>query len=149
MGILFFVLFALAEITLVVLTFTKYKDKTAWLKNRAIVRGAEAALLSAIILVPTVNMKWRFFMALGILAARFIFDGIMWLVKRKKASGLKKKGWSVVNCVLSVALIFTALAPAFIQFFHLGLWGVQADFFFLCQKMFIGWFTSLIYWNVL
>lgn len=114
MGILFFVLFALAEITLVVLTFTKYKDKTAWLKNRAIVRGAEAALLSAIILVPTVNMKWRFFMALGILAARFIFDGIMWLVKRKKASGLKKKGWSVVNCVLSVALIFTALAPAFI-----------------------------------
>lgn len=114
MGILYLILFASAEITLAVLTFTKFSEKGAWLKNRAIVRAAEAVILTAIILVPTVNMKWRFFTALGLVTVRFIFDGVMWLVKRKKATGFKKKGWSVVNCVVSVMLMITALTPAFI-----------------------------------
>ena len=114
MGILYLILFATAEITLVVLTFTKFGEKAAWLKNRAIVRSAEVVILLAIILVPTVNMKWRFFTALGLATVRFIFDGVMWLGKRKKATGFKKKGWSVVNCVVSVMLMITALTPAFI-----------------------------------
>lgn len=61
MGIIFFILFTLAEIALVVLTFTKFRKKVTWRRNRAIIRTAEVGLLLGMILIPTVNMKWRFF----------------------------------------------------------------------------------------
>lgn len=112
MGIIYLVIFALAEIPLVVLTFTKFQEKAAWRKNKVIIRAAETVLLLGIILLPTVYLKWRFFAALCIIAVRFIFAGIMWLIKRKKAEGMKKKAWSVVNCVASVILIGAALLPS-------------------------------------
>ena len=77
MGLIFLIIFALAEIALVVLTFTRFGEKAAWLKNRAVIRTAEAALMLGIILVPATNLKWRFFFAMGILAVRFLFAGIM------------------------------------------------------------------------
>lgn len=114
MGLIFLIVFALAEITLVVLTFTRFGEKAAWLKNRAIVRTAEAALMLGIILVPATNLKWRFFFALGILTVRFLFAGIMWLIKRNKATGKKKKTGTVINCIVSIMLIAFALVPSFI-----------------------------------
>ena len=121
MGILFLILFAAAEITLVVLTFTKFQEKTVWRKNRLIVRAAEVVLLLGMILLPTVNFKWRFFGALAVLVIRLIFAGIAWLVKRRNSDGMKKKGWSVVNCILSVILIAVSLAPAFLFTNYSGL----------------------------
>lgn len=114
MGLIFLIIFALAEIALVVLTFTRFGEKAAWLKNRAVIRTAEAALMLGIILVPATNLKWRFFFAMGILAVRFLFAGIMWLIKRNKATGKKKKAGSVVNCIVSIMLIAFALVPSFI-----------------------------------
>lgn len=114
MGLIFLIVFALAEITLVVLTFTRFGEKAAWLKNRAIVRTAEAALMLGIILVPATNLKWRFFFAMGILTVRFLFAGIMWLIKRNKATGKKKKTGTVINCIVSIMLIAFALVPSFI-----------------------------------
>lgn len=114
MGLTFLILFALAEIALVVLTFTKFREKAAWRKSRAIIRAAEAALLLGIVLVPAVHMKWRFFAAAAVLTVRFLFDGVMWLVKRHKSDGLKKRAWSVVNCVVSVMLTASLLVPAFL-----------------------------------
>lgn len=113
-GILFLALFTLAEIVLVVLTSSKFSKKADWMKIRAIVRGAEAFLLLGIILIPGVNMKWRFFIAIGILIVRFIFDVVMCLFKRKKTDSTRKTGRSVVNCILSVVLIAAALVPAFL-----------------------------------
>ena len=114
MGIVFFILFTLAEIALVVLTFTKFREKAVWRKNRAIIRAAEAALLLGMILIPAVNMKWRFFGALIVLAVRLLIAGIVWLVMRKKSNGLRKKPVTVISCVLSVVLIAFSLVPAFI-----------------------------------
>ena len=114
MGMTFLVLFAIAEITLVVLTFTKFGKKFAWLKNYVIIRSVETALLLGMILLPAVHMKWRFFFTLLVVAVRFIFAGIMWIIKHKKIDGMKKKSWSVVNCVLSTALVAVSLVPAFI-----------------------------------
>ena len=108
------ILFTIAEVVLVILTSTGFKEKADWLKNRVFVRGIEAVILTAIILVPTVNMKWRFFAALLTVAFRFVFDGIMWLVKRNKISGKKKAGWSVVNCIVSVVLILVSLVPTYL-----------------------------------
>ncbi len=121
MGMTFLVLFAIAEITLVVLTFTKFGEKAAWLKNRIIIRAVETVLLLGMILLPTVNMKWRFFAALAVVAVRFIFAGIMWIIKHKKIDGMKKKAWSVVNCVLSTILVAVLLVPAFVFTNYSGL----------------------------
>ena len=112
MGMVYLGLFALAEILLVILTFTKFQEKAAWRKNKMIIRAAETVILLGIIILPTVYLKWRFFAALGLVAVRFIFAGIMWLVKHKKAEGLKKKGWSVVNGVVSIILAAIALLPS-------------------------------------
>lgn len=114
MGILFLILFAIAEITLVVLTFTKFREKATWRKNRAIIRAAEVVLLLGMILIPAVNMKWRFFGALIVLAIRLIIAGIVWLVMRRKSNGLRKKPVTVISCILSVILIAFSLIPAFI-----------------------------------
>ena len=114
MGIIFFILFTLAEIGLVVLTFTKFREKAAWRKNRAIIRAAEVVLLLGMVLVPTTNLKWRFFGALIVLAVRLLIAGIVWLVMRKKSNGLRKKPVTVISCVLSVVLIAFSLVPAFI-----------------------------------
>ena len=121
MGIIFFILFTLAEIALVVLTFTKFREKVSWRRNRAIIRAAEVGLLLGMILIPTVNMKWRFFGALIVLAVRLLIAGIVWLVMRKRANGLRKKPVTVISCVLSVVLIAFSLVPAFIFTNYSGL----------------------------
>ena len=121
MGIIFFILFTLAEIALVVLTFTKFREKAAWRRNRAIIRAAEVGLLLGMILIPTVNMKWRFFGALIVLAVRLLIAGIVWLVMRKRSNGLRKKPVTVISCVLSVVLIAFSLVPAFIFTNYSGL----------------------------
>ena len=114
MGLIFLILFTLAEIALVVLTLTKFNEKVKWLKNRAIVRTAELALMLGIILVPATNMKWRFFIALAVLVIRFLIAGISWLVRRRKPLGAKNKAATVVNCVITVLLFPIVLTPAFI-----------------------------------
>ena len=121
MGIIFFILFTLAEIALVVLTFTKFREEVAWRRNRAIIRTAEVGLLLGMILIPTVNMKWRFFGALIVLAVRLLIAGIVWLVMRKQSNGLRKKPVTVISCVLSVVLIAFSLVPAFIFTNYSGL----------------------------
>lgn len=114
MVIFFLITFTLAEVALVILTFTKFREKAAWRKNRLIVRAAETALLLGIVLVPAVHMKWRFVMALIILMVRLLIAGIVWLVKRRSADGVRKKAVTVLSCILSVVLIAFALMPAFL-----------------------------------
>ena len=129
MGIIFFILFTLAEIGLVVLTFTKFREKASWRKNRAIIRAAEVVLLLGMVLVPTTNLKWRFFGALIVLAVRLLIAGIVWLVMRKKSNGLRKKPVTVISCVLSVVLIAFSLVPAFIFTNYNGL-PTTGDFYY-------------------
>lgn len=114
MGIVFLVLFTLAEIALVVLTFVKFRSRPHWRKNRLIFRGAEAALLLGIVLLPTTYLKWRFFAALAALLIMTVFAAIRFLARRKKAEDLRKKAGAVVNCVLSLCFISALLFPAFI-----------------------------------
>lgn len=114
MGILFLILFTLAEIALVVLTFTKFREKSAWRKNRMIVRVIEAALLLGIVLLPFTHMKWRFLFALVIVFIRLLLSLIVWLATRKKASDIGRKPAAIVSCIFSIVLICISLIPAFL-----------------------------------
>ena len=99
MGIIFFILFTLAEIALVVLTFTKFREKAAWRRNRAIIRAAEVVLLLGMILIPTVNMKWRFFGALIVLAVRL-------LIAKKAGNGHQLRAIRGSDCLLARSRVY-------------------------------------------
>lgn len=113
MGLLFLVLFVISEIVLVVLSFTKWSEKSKFLKNRAVITAIEFVLLLLMVVLPTTYMKWRFAMALGVLAVRFICSGISFLCKHQKVQGDVKKSARVVCCVLAVMFMAFSLVPSF------------------------------------
>ncbi len=114
MSMAFFIIFIVIEIVQVVLTFTKAREKAAWLKTRAIVRLIEALTLLCIIVVPSTHMKWRFAVCMAVLIIRLLVAGISWLVRRNKATGLKSRALAVLSCIFSVIIVTLSLAPAFI-----------------------------------
>lgn len=114
MSLIFLIVLAAAEIALIVLTFTKFTEKSAWLKNRTLVTAIEFALLLAIILLPVTHMKWRFAFAVVILIIRLLFELIRFAVRHKKASGSKNKAAAVVSGVFAVIFAALALVPSFI-----------------------------------
>ena len=87
MGLLFLVLFVLSEIALVVLSFTKWSEKSKFLKNRVLVTVSELLILLLIVVLPTTYMKWRFVCALVVLAVRCGFSVISYFAKRNKVQG--------------------------------------------------------------
>ncbi len=113
MGLLFLVIFAVLEIALVVLSFTKWSEKSKFLRNRAVVTVTEFVILLLMVVLPTTYMKWRFAMALGVLVVRFVFSGISFLVKGKKVQGNVKKPARIVCCVLAVMFMALSLIPSF------------------------------------
>ena len=114
MGLTFLIILLIAEITLISLTFTKFAEKAAWLKNRTLVTAVEAVVLLIIVFMPFTHMKWRFAAAIIILALRLIFELIRFAVKRKKATGTKHKAAAVFSGIMSVIFAALALIPAFV-----------------------------------
>ncbi len=114
MSTVFFIIFIALEAAQVVLTFTKAREKAAWLKTRAMVRLAETLALIGIVVIPSTHMKWRFAVALIVLIIRLLIAGIAWLAGRKKAAGVKNKVIAVLGCILSLVIVTLSLAPAFI-----------------------------------
>ena len=53
-------LFVIAEIALLVVTFTKQKEKCQWLKNRVVIRAAEIVIFFIALLTPQVAWDFRF-----------------------------------------------------------------------------------------
>lgn len=114
MGLLFLILFAVSEITLVALTFTKWKEKSEFLKNRILVTASEFLILLLMVLLPVTFMKWRFACALAVLFIRLVIAAAGFLIRRKKVTGTKKKAGRIVSCILSVILMMFALVPSFV-----------------------------------
>lgn len=114
MSLIIFVLLGITEIGFAVLTAVKFNEKSVWLKNRAVFRAAETAVLAGMVLLFVKNMRWRFFVAVFLIAIRFIFAAIMWFVKRKRTTGYRKKSRLIANCIISLLLITVSLIPAFV-----------------------------------
>lgn len=103
-----------AEIVLSVRTLKKGDDKSLWMKNRTILKAAELLLIVILVILPIVNLKWRYAFALTLLGIRFVFGVIIWLIRRKKTVGKRIKAKAVVSCVLSVIMFALMLVPAFV-----------------------------------
>lgn len=114
MGFVLLGLFIVVELVLLVVTFTKQKEKVQWLQNRVIARGGEVVLFLLVLLLPQAAWDFRFKMCFVILAIRIVTALIAYVVKRKKASGNQSKAGAVVNMCLGTSVLTLALIPAFL-----------------------------------
>ena len=114
MGPIFLILFAGMEIALMVLTCTKWREKSKFLRNRALVTATEFLFLLLLVLLPTTYMKWRFVGAIVFTFLRFAFAAVNFLVKRKRAEELLKIPARIVCCILVVNILASSLIPAFV-----------------------------------
>ncbi|MCM1506639.1 MAG: hypothetical protein NC177_05830 [Ruminococcus flavefaciens] len=117
MGVILFAVFMAMEITLTVLSCTKYRS--LWSKNRIFFRGAEFVLMLLVILLSVTGQKWRFTGCLVILGIRFAINLISYLIKRTKKEITNAK--AIASAVMSGIVISFSLLPAFIFTGYSGL----------------------------
>ena len=120
MGLVLFVLLSALEIILAVKGRGKEKEKKVWLKNRLLVRTAEAAIV-LIALLLSYGQKWRLVPLLGFLALLEIIALLKWLGGRRSDNAEKKTGFAASNCVFSILFIGLLLIPAVIFTGYKGL----------------------------
>ena len=114
-------LFVIAEIALLVITFTKQKEKHQWLKNRVMIRAAEIVIFFIALLTPQVAWDFRFKMCFIMLVIRVVTATISYVVKGKKVEGDKSKAGAVINALCGVFILVFSLAPAMLFTGYKGL----------------------------
>ena len=114
MEFVLFGLFVVAEMALLVITFTKQIEKAQWLRNRVLMRMGETVFFLLALLLPQVSWDFRFQMCFFVLLIRVAVALVIYLIKGKKASGNKSKFGAAANAVAGILILALALTPAFI-----------------------------------
>lgn len=109
------------EIGLLVLTFTKQKEKADWLRNRMVIRGAEVMVFLLALLLPQVSWDFRFQMCFWMLLIRVAVAALCYLIQGRKVSGEKSKLAAVANGIGGIVLLACSLIPAFLFTGYAGL----------------------------
>lgn len=102
------------EIGLVVFTVVKQAEKREWIRNRFLVNCFETLVFLLFTLFPGINFGFRFKGLLVLLVLRVIISGILFLAKRKKSSGRRKKGGVIYSAINSVFLFVCGLFVSFL-----------------------------------
>ena len=111
MGILL-LLFVIAEIVLLVITFREQKEKEQWLKNRVLTRVSEIVIFLVALLLPQVAWDFRFKLCFFLLVIRVATAAISYLVKREKVKRNKSKVGAIMNALGGLVLLAGSLIPA-------------------------------------
>lgn len=113
MGTVLFLIFAVMEIALVILTLTKQNENKLWRRNRTLATAAE--LLIVVVAVITAGNRWRLYCCIAILVIRLIVALITWFIQNKKNVERKKKAFGLIfGAVMSLIIIGFSLVPAFV-----------------------------------
>ena len=102
------------EIGLVVFTIVKQAGKKEWIRNRFLVNCFETLVFLLFTLFPGIGFGFRFKGLFVLLVLRVIISGILFLAKRKKSSGMKKKGGVIYSAINSVFLFVCGLFVSFL-----------------------------------
>lgn len=114
MGFLLLGLFIILETALAIFTLTRQKEKTLWLRNRALTRGLELLLFLLALLLPWAAWDFRFQLCFFVLLIRAIIALAAFLLKKRKVSGQKNGAAAVISSVTGILLLAIALLPAFL-----------------------------------
>lgn len=121
MGTVLLGLLTIMEIALVVITFTRFGEKISWLRNRAVCRAIEWFAFVLILLLMKRGGDFRFRFCLILLLIRAAVALILYLLKRRKASGNQSKAGAIVNAVCGIILLAISLIPSFLFTGYRGL----------------------------
>ena len=113
MHILVLAVLILTEAVFVIAEFTRKAEKREWNRKRMIVSGVELTAFLIMLLLPGIDLSFRFFGLFLLLLLRLIVS-VPGYFSRKKAAANKTKSGIVASCILSVMLFAFALTPAFL-----------------------------------
>ena len=114
MGFCLLILFLIMELTLLVSSFTKCKEKRDWLLIRMIVRVSELAAFLLVMLLPNVTFDFKYSLCFWILMIRVVKVVILYFVERNTISGSRSKAGAVFAALSSIAMLGFALIPSFL-----------------------------------
>lgn len=121
MGFILLGLFAVAEVALLFVTYTKQKEKMQWIRNRVIVRAAEMLLFLLALLLPWAAWDFRFKMCFVVLLIRIVAAVVSYVCKKQKATGNQSKAGVAVSIIGSILILALSLVPAFLFTGYAGL----------------------------
>lgn len=111
MGILLLI-FLIAEVALITISFTKHRGRQEWLKNRIVTRVSETLLFLIALLLLQITWDFRFKICFYLLVIRVVTAIIGYMAKRKRELGEKSKVGIIVNAVGGMMLLGCSLIPA-------------------------------------
>ena len=114
MGFCLLILFLIMELTLLVSSFTRCKEKRDWLLIRMIVRASELVAFLLVMLLPNVTFDFKYKLCFWILMIRVAKAVILYFIKRNTISGSRSKAGAVFAALGSTVMLGFALIPAFL-----------------------------------
>ena len=113
MALLLLIILLVSEIGFIVFELMKKSLKREFAKMRLFANISQLGIFFLTILLPGIDLSFRFTGLIFILAARILVSAVIFLIQRKNEKA-KKKVMIVLSAVLSVLLISTNMIPAFV-----------------------------------
>ena len=113
MTLLLLAIFVITEAVFAVFEFTVTDTKGKWKLKRLCVNAAELGLYLLMLILPGIDLSFRFFGLLMMLLIRIAISGIVFAVGRKNDKP-KKRPAMIIGALTHIVIIFVAMAPAFI-----------------------------------
>ena len=113
MTILLLTVLIITEIAFLITEITRLSEKREWNKKRLLADLIELIAFGVMLLLPDIDLTFRFIGLLFILLLRLAFAGIRYLAGRKSEKKKSKAG-KIVSLILSAMMFVFALMPAFL-----------------------------------
>ena len=113
MTILLLAMLVITEIAFLAAEFSRMSEKREWNKKRLMIDLIEIAVFGLMLLLPDIDLSFRFTGLAVILAVRAVFACIRHLAGRKSDKQKRRSG-KIVSLVLSGMMFASALIPAFL-----------------------------------
>ncbi|MBO4636900.1 MAG: hypothetical protein J5685_07115 [Clostridiales bacterium] len=113
MALLLLIILTATELGFTVFGFTAKDTKKEWTLKRVIVTAAQIIIYLLMLVLPGIDAGFRFKGLIVCLFIRLAAAGIFWICNRRDQK-IKKKGAMAAGAVLSIILIASSMAPAFL-----------------------------------
>ena len=121
MGIFLLICFIVFEMALMISSFTRFSEKKQWLVARCVFRAGELAVFLFVMLLPNVTFDFKYKLCFILLIIRLAGAFVMYLIRRKAATGKRSKAGAVFGAVGSIVILAVSLVPSFIFAEYAGL----------------------------
>ncbi len=113
MTILLLTVLIVTEMAFLTAEISRLSEKRDWNKKRLLADLVELAAFGVMLLLPDIDLTFRFVGLLFILLLRIAFAEIGYLISKKSVKQKKKAG-KIVSFIMSVMMFYFALIPAFL-----------------------------------